>query len=388
MSLEEQRRINMLALADSVNRVQLQSLRKRAGGSVLAAITGLGKSTLVERVLSVLAPQQFVVHRERRDCGWSVLTQVTYLIVNAPSNATRRGLFAAIIGALDALLSTDYAADLKRQKNLDEAMVFVAKVLSFHRVGLLAIDENQPNTLAENVWGDEFIQYFLGLMNLGIPVLLMGNPLAFSELDASAQLLRRFVTHGWHVLSPARQGADSWWSNQFLLGATRFTLCEEAPSIDEIQDATSGVDGGIPGTFVAVWKEGQKIALRRAGGAARLTVEDLKAAASSPNVAKLLEIARAVSTGNASSRFDDIPQQPRAPNQGSIGGPMATRPEEAGQALSRISRQVKQQESRKQKKKEQDMAARKNLSEDDLRRGADAHARFAGEQAHQGELDI
>ncbi|WBX95251.1 TniB family NTP-binding protein [Pseudoxanthomonas mexicana] len=388
MSLEEQRRINMLALADSVNGVQLQSLRKRAGGSILAAITGLGKSTLVERVLSVLAPQQVVYHGEKRDCGWSVLEQVTYLIVNAPSNATRRGLFAAIIGALDALLGTNYAADLKRQKNLDEAMVFVAKVLSFHRVGMLAIDENQPNTLAENVWGDEFVQYFLGLMNLGIPVLLIGNPLAFSELDASAQLLRRFVTHGWHVFTPATPGANSWWSNQFLPGAIRFTLCEGVPSIDEIHEATSGVDGGLQGIFMAIWKDGQKSALRRAGEAARLTVEDLKAAALSPNVAKLLEIARAVSAGNASSRFNDIPHQPEAPNQEGIGCPIATKQGEASEALSRISRQLKQQESRKQKKKEKDMAARKNLSEDDLRRGADAHARFAGEQADQGELDI
>lgn len=388
MSPEEQRRINMLALADSVAKVQLQSLRRRAGGSILAAITGLGKSTLVERVLSVLAPEQFVVHGESRACGWSLLTQVAYLIVNAPSNATRRGLFAAIIGAMDALLGTNYAADLKRQKNLDEAMVFVAKVLSFHRVGLLAIDENQPNTLAENVWGDEFIQYFLGLMNLGIPVLLMGNPLAFGELDASAQLLRRFVTHGWHVLNPARQGADSWWPDQFLPGTTRFTLCEGVPSIDEIQAATFGVDGGIPGIFVAIWKEGQKIALRRAGEAAGLTVKDLKAAASSPNVAKLLEISRTVSSGNASSRFNDIPQQPKARNQEGIGGPIATKPEEAGEALSRISRKLKQQESRQQKKKERDMAARKSPSEDDLRRGADALARFAGEQADQGELDV
>ena len=388
MSPDEQRRINMLALADSVDKVQLQSLRRRAGGSILAGITGLGKSTLVERVLSVLAPHQVVIHGERQDCGWSVLTQVTYLIVNAPSNATRKGLFAAIIGALDALLGTNYAADLKRQKNLDEAMVFVAKVLSFHRVGLLAIDENQPNTLAENVWGDEFIQYFLGLMNLGIPVLLMGNPLAFSELDASAQLLRRFVTHGWHVFTPERQGADSWWSRQFLPGATRFSLCEGVPSIDEIREATSGVDGGIPAIFVAIWKEGQKIALRRAGKVAHLTVKDLKDAASSPNVAKLLEIAGAASTGNANCRFNDIPQQPTAPTQGGIGGAMATKPEEAGEALSRISRQLKQQESRQQRKKEQHMAARKNLSEDDLRRGADALARFAGEQADQGEFDV
>lgn len=388
MAPEEQRRINVLALADNVERVHLQSLRKRAGGAILAAITGLGKSTLVERVMSVLAPQQVVVHGERKDCGWSVLTQVAYLIVNAPSNATRKGLFAAIIGALDALVGTNYAADLKRQKNLDEAMVFVAKTLSFHRVGLLAIDENQSSTLAENVWGDEFIQYFLGLMNLGIPVLLMGNPMAFTELDASAQLLRRFVTHGWHVLPPATPGVDSWWEKQFLPGATRFKLCERVPSVEEIQRVTSEIDGGIPGIFVVLWKEGQKIALRREGKSACLTEEDLKAAASSPNVKKLLEIAQAVSTGNVKVRFDDLPRQSKTSGQATTANAAATNPEEAGEALSQISRRLQQQESRQHKKKARDKAACQTLSEDDLRRGADALAKFAGEQADQGELDV
>jgi len=355
----------------------------------LTAITGLGKSTLVERVLSVLAPQQVIVHSANKDCGWSVLTQVAYLIVNAPSNATMRGLFAAIIGALDTLLSTTYAADLKRQKNLDEAMVFVAKVLSFHRVGLLAIDENQASTLAENVWGDEFVQYFLGLMNLGIPVLLVGNPLAFSELEASAQLLRRFVTHGWHEFKPATKSDDSsWWNRQFLSGATRFSLCEEVPLVDEIRDVTTEIDGGIPGIFLAIWKEGQKIALRRGGKTARLTAKDLKVAASSPNVTKLLDITRAVSTGNVNARFGDLPQQPKAPNQADTGNPMSVDLQGAGDALRRISYLLQQQGSRQKSKKERDQAAREKLTEDDLRRGADALAILAGEQTDQDELDV
>lgn len=389
MSPEEQRRVNMLSLANSVETVKLPTLRKRAGGSILAAITGLGKSTLVERILAVLAPQQVVVHGINKECGWSVLTQVAYLIVNAPSNATRKGLFAAIIGALDALIGTTYADDLKRQKNLDEAMVYVAKVLSIHRVGLLVIDENQASTLAENIWGDEFVQYFLGLMNLGIPVLLVGNPMAFSDLDASAQLLRRFATHGWHELKPATKSEDdSWWNKQFLPGVARFTLCEEVPSVDEIRNVTSEIDGGIPGVFLAIWKEAQKIALRRGGKAACLTTKDLRVAASSPSVAKLLDIGRAASTGNMDAQFVDLPRKLEASDQVGAGNTMSVSSEGAGEVLRRIERQLKQKESRQREKKERDKVARETLTEDDLRRGANALAMLAGKLSDQGELEV
>ena len=389
MSRDEQCRINMLALADNVHKAGHQSLRRRAGGAILAAITGLGKSTLVERALSVLAPQQVVVHGASKECGWLVLTQVTYLVVNAPSNATRKGLFAAIVGALDALLCTDYAVDLRRQKNLDEAMVFVAKVLSYHRVGLLAIDENQASTLAENTWGEEFIQYFLGLMNLGIPVLLIGNPLAFSELGANAQLLRRFVTHGWHEFKPAtKSDAHPWWTREFLPGAMRFSVCEEIPTVEEVRGATSEIDGGIPGIFLAIWKEGQKIALHRGGKTACLTANDLKVAASSPNVAKLLAIAQAASVGNVDAQFVDLPRQSMAPDEGGAGKSASVDSNSGCEALSRITRQLKQRESRQRNKKERDKAALERLSEDDLRRGADALAVMAGRPADQGELDV
>lgn len=389
MSRDEQRRINMLALADCVDKVQYQSLRRRAGGAILAAVTGMGKSTLMERVLSVVAPQQVVVHRENKECGWSVLTQVVYLIVNAPSNATRRGLFAAIIGALDTLLATNYLADLKRQKNLDEAMVFVAKVLSFHRVGLLVIDENQASTLAEHVWGEEFIQYFLGLMNLGIPVLLVGNPLAFSELASNAQLRRRFVAHGWHDLEPApKENKDSWWTKEFLYGATRFVVCEEVPSVEDIQEVTSDIDGGIPAIFLAIWKEGQKIALRRQGKKACLTVKDLKSAALSPNVEKLLAIAHAVSSGNADAQFVDLPRRSKVQDQGAAERVEKEDVAGGGEALSRISRHLRRQESRQKMKKERNKAIRETLTEDDLRRGADALAVLAGMPDDQGELDV
>src|SRR5690606_25756244 len=107
-----------------------------------------------------------------------------------------------------------------------------------------------------------------------------------------------------------------------------------------------------------------------------LTEEDLKAAASSPNVKKLLEIAQAVSTGNVKVRFDDLPRQSKTSGQAATANAAATNLEEAGEALSQISRRLKQQESRQHKKKARDKAARQALSEDDLRLGADALAKF------------
>lgn len=385
MAEDEQRRVNMLALSDSLEKVHLQSLRKRAGGAVVSAITGLGKSTLVERVLSVLAPEQFVTHGASKECGWSLLTQVAYLIVNAPSNATRKGMFSAIVGALDALLGTDYSSDLKRQ-NLDQAMVFVAKKLSIHRVGLLVIDENQASTLAENVWGFEFILYFLGLMNLGVPVVLMGSPLAFTELEAGAQLTRRFATHGWHVLHPGTIESDSWW-HHFLVGVTRFRLCEEIPSIDETKLATAGIDAGVPGIFLPIWKEAQKIALRRGGQASCLKIGDLQEAGSSPTVQKLLEVGKAISTDNVKLSFDDLPRPKKFAEQADGAKPPAD-PGDARQAYNRVAAGLKQRERRAQLKAEREKAAQRNLTEDDMRRRTDALAKFASSDTDQGELEV
>ena len=389
MSQDEQRRINMLALAGNANEIICQSPKRRACGSILSAITGLGKSTFVERALSVLAPRQILEHRANKACGWSKLMQVAYLLVNAPSSAARKGLFTAIIGAMDELIGSKYSEDLRRQKSIEESMVFVHKVLSVHRVGLLVIDENQASTLAESIWGYEFVQYYLGLLNLGIPVLLVGNPLAFSELSSTAQLLRRFATNGWHELSPAKKAdKNCWWHKEFLPGAIRFALCEAVPSLEEIQSATSDMDGGIPAIFLAIWKEGQKIALRRGGETARLTAKDLEVAASSPSVKKLLDISRAVLDGNTKAEFLDLPQRPKAAGKAGNGSAMNVDAKGRADALRRIANQVKRQESREKNKEGRKKALQEKLSEDDLRRGADALSLLAGEQDDQGELEV
>lgn len=305
MSVAEQRRINALALTQDIRRLNLQSLRVRYGGGIISAITGMGKSDLLERALSVVAPEQVVVHGRSEACGWSSLTQVLYLVIDAPSNGTRGGVLARIVAALDTLLGTDYNDTFRKLRNLDAALLFVTKLLSNHRVGLLAIDENQRDNFGESFWCRSFVLFYLGLMNLGIPVLLLGNPLAFISLESDAQTMRRFSTAGYHQLVPA-SAADLWWAKDFVPGMCGFSLCEEVPAVAEVLERSFPLTSGVPGLFVPVWLEAQRIALRRGGTVARMSIEDIAAAAQSPRVRQLSAMASQVS-GVIGSKFLDIP---------------------------------------------------------------------------------
>lgn len=389
LSKEEQLRINMLALAPDAEGLRLQSLKRRAGGAIISAITGMGKSTLVERALAAFAPKQIVVHGQSKDYGWSTLTQVAYLIVDAPPNATRNGLFEAIIGSLDRLLGTDYASVLRRQKNIDAGLVYVAKQLSIHRVGMLVIDESQEETLVKNHWGPEFILVFLGLMNLGIPVVLMGNPLAFTDLDRGAQLTRRFASHGWHELTPAESSTEKWWRKQFVVGEMRFTLCEKPLSVDEMADRSFEFEQGVPGLFSALWAETNRTALRRGGKTAMMKVGDIATAAKSPRFRKLAEIARSIRSGNGSGHYRDLPVRRPAPGAGE-GQPTTGAPstQDIVAAIANLAGGLKRQETRQRKKGERDQELRKILTEDDLRRGTDAMSILASSRNEQGEMDV
>lgn len=393
LSKREQLRINMIALASTADEMALQSLRVRAGGSIHMAITGMGKSTLVDRALAVFAPDQIIRHGRSEVCGWSALTQVAYLIVDAPANATRAGLLGAIAGALDKLLGTDYATDLRKQKNIDNGVIFIDKTLSNHRVGMLVIDENQKSNLEMNQWGREFILFFLGLMNLGVPVLLMGNPAAFNEIRTSSQLIRRFISFGLHEFLPAARKDVKWWSKQFIPGEMRFRLCETVPCVDEVNEMAFPETQGVPGLFAMLWSEASRIALRRGKKSAAMTIADLVAAKDSARYRELQKIAKSIAEGNQSGAYTDIPvaKSPRRSGDGGAdGGRVPDAPDAEGlvDVAKRLAADLRRKETKRKNEDAKNKALRSSLSEDDLRRGVDALSVIAGLSEEQGKLDV
>jgi hypothetical protein len=395
LSVVEQRRINALALVDSTNKTNLQSLRTPAVGGIISSITGMGKSTLLARVLDVIAPQQVVIHAKSEACGWSALTQVLYLVIDAPFNGTPRGLLARIVEGLDVLLGTDYAEDRRKMRNLDAELLFVTKLLSTHRVGLLAIDENQQSNFDSSSWQKVFVLFYLGLMNLGIPVLLLGNPSAFGGLESASQDMRRFSVAGYHKLVPAASPLESWWSRDFVPGMCRFLLCDEIPPVNEIVERTFEMSGGVPGLFGPLWVEAQRVVLRRGGSHACLTHADFVTALNSPRVTELHAIARQAVGKAAVQRFVDMPFAPKAgltqtastPPGESTDGTTVTQSSSTGSShvitvRNAIEHQVKAKVRAAEKRKER----AEHLSSEDLRRFELQMEMFAGLQGTQEPL--
>ena len=188
---------------------------------------------------------------------------------------------------------------------------------------MLVVDENQQSNFDECLWQGEFILFFLALMNLGIPVLLLGNPLAFGSLESMSQVMKRFSAAGYHHLLPAASAKEDWWQLDFLPGLSRYQLCEGLPSIDDIRDKTFVNTGGIPGLHAALFAEGQRIALRRGGTRADLTLEDLAEACDSPTYSQLAKIARQVTGESAGNQFVDLPSRRSSPVNAQSSDPTA-----------------------------------------------------------------
>jgi hypothetical protein len=242
----ERIRINRVSMAADLDR--LKSIPKVDGaGMLIEGVTGTGKSAVVRRTLEILVPDQVIEHGQSAVCDYYKLRQVYYLHIDQPSNGTRGALLKRILLELDSVLGTDYAQKHHKTNNLDTLLVVVAQRLAVHRVAVLVIDEKQEGNFADQPWSVEFVLFYMMLMNLGVSVVLLGNPLAFTHLKAFSQVMRRFSTGGVHTLLPATEDS-AWWPKWFVPGARKFDLVEQW-ELDEAWRRSFELThtGGLPG---------------------------------------------------------------------------------------------------------------------------------------------
>ena len=160
-------------------------------GMLFMGITGPGKSVGLGRILSQWPA---VVRHGRCDAaGWDKQIQIPYLVVQLTSH--RGGLIHAILAAIDNLIGTNYREQysLNRSWNVDKLFVEVPLLLMKYWVGVLVIEEVQVRNFAMAPHRDDLLLMFLRLLNYGIPVILVGNPLGFTAFDEFAQDLRRLT---------------------------------------------------------------------------------------------------------------------------------------------------------------------------------------------------
>lgn len=313
---EVRKRTNQISVASALNDFKHVS-HVDGGGGMLSGITGMGKTNAVKRALEIFSPNQVIEHSPSEQAGWARLKQCVYLYIDFPSNGTRGGLLKRIFMALDENLGTDYSDQYNRKTNLDALLVYATKLLVLHRVALLVIDEKQESSFDENPLQYEFVLFYLSLMNLGVSVLVIGNPMAFTHLQTFSQVVRRFSVGGITSLEPAPRQDTELWCKTFVPRMRKFSVVESC-EVDESTRAKMEFESsaGIPGLYQPYSVEVQRIALRRSkGSVTAITLDDFVEARKSPRFIGLYKIALSIRLG--SNQYDDIPHIKSAEGQDS-----------------------------------------------------------------------
>lgn len=219
--------------------------KRTATGFTIIGLSGIGKSTAIERVLSFYP--QLIKHQEYKGKPFQ-FTQISWLKLDCPFDGSLKGLCMSFFSELDRLLGSNYLNKFGAQKNTTDLMMQrMAHLASRHGIGLLIIDEVQHLSLSKSGGSDKMLNFFVTLVNtIGIPVLMVGTNKAISILQSEFRQARRGSGQGDMVWSQMPKD-ESWelfvegmWEYQWTQNFTELTsefsdlLYEESQGILDI----------------------------------------------------------------------------------------------------------------------------------------------------------
>jgi hypothetical protein len=221
-----------------------------SSGFTIIGISGMGKTTSVERVLSLYP--RVIVHSNYKGVNLS-LYQITWLKLNCPLKGSLKGLCFSFFEAIDSLINTSYFRKYGNPRYPVETLLSkMAQLASAHCLGVLVIDEIQHLSTAKSGGSEDMLSFFVTLVNtIKVPVVLIGTTKALSVVRGDFRQARRGTGQGdmaWDVLE---KGEDfdllvkGLWAYQW----TR----EESPLTEEIKEVIYDESQGIVDIVVKLY---------------------------------------------------------------------------------------------------------------------------------------
>ena len=148
----------------------------------IIGVSGLGKSTALQRVLSLFP--QVIEHQHYRGKPF-FCHQILYLIVQTPHDASIKALILDIYLQLDCLLGTSYQRDaLSKRLSVDVLVSQLNQIVRTNHIGLLVIDELQNIAYRKGDGGIRFLNFLVHLINgTGVSVCMVGTPRVLQVLQ-------------------------------------------------------------------------------------------------------------------------------------------------------------------------------------------------------------
>lgn len=241
-----------------------ESFRTTAQCGLLIGVSGMGKTTSVQRVLSKIS--QVIVHNEYEGVNFNQL-QVTWLKLEAPANGSIKSLTLQFFTKIDSLLGTNNMRRyVSRGYSVDIMIPIMGQIANNVGLGLLIIDELQHLDKGEK----KVMNYFVTLMNsFGVPLLLIGTPACYSMLQQEMRIARRVSGSGAVIFNPMKNDREfeifikGIWRYQWIIRPTKLSK----PIIDTFFEKTQGICDLVVKLFV----NAQRMAIEK--GVEEITVD-------------------------------------------------------------------------------------------------------------------
>lgn len=276
--------------------------------SFIAGHSGMGKSTLVDRLLSHLG-NQTLQHSSFNGVEFPE-RQILWLRRNVPEHCTVRTLCATFGDYTDRILGINlYSGLFSNLRGGDRNLYLseIRKIITNHHVGLLVLDEFQNLSLM-GVGAQKIIAFLVSLRDeLGLPIVVVGTYKALRLLERDLSTARRLVEGGYFDLERPSSSADESWQQLCKIVWNYQWLREPVGYSSDICEALYEASQGITGIMLSTYISAQLAAIE--DGSERLNA-DLILKVFRDRMKPLHPAVRVLKSGNPTlvDKFDDLYQ--------------------------------------------------------------------------------
>lgn len=220
------------------------TIRNSAAGFNIFGVSGVGKSTTVESILSMFP--QVIEHSKYKENPFDQ-KQLVWLKLDCPFDGSLKGLCHNFFQLIDIIMGTNKAKKISTRSTTDVLLPMMAQRADALGLGVLLIDEIQRLSLAASGGDEKALNYFIQLANyIGIPVCLIGTYKAFKLFTKQFAMARRGTGQGDMIISNMKMNEDwdyfldSIWKYQYtavkntLEPTLRRAFYEESQGITDI----------------------------------------------------------------------------------------------------------------------------------------------------------
>ncbi|MGA5662671.1 ATP-binding protein [Bacillus bombysepticus] len=223
---------------------RLNYIRSTADSLSIIGISGIGKTTAIERLL--LMYPQVIKHEAYKGQPFN-RTQIVWLKIDCPYDGSLSTMCKGFFKAIDDLLGTRYLEKYGYLNRVTSTMLLhMTSLASMYGIGVLVIDEIQHLLHSKNDQ-EEMLNFFVTLSNtVGIPTVLIGTSKAQQLFKGNFRQARRAASDGAIIWDRMAEESEEWeffletlWELQCL--KTRLELTGEIKKTfyEECQGITS-----------------------------------------------------------------------------------------------------------------------------------------------------